>query len=79
MALRPNPWAWLAGRRVAILAHQRPNFRRLATLAAESLRAEHGGGEPMHFDKPNAAIGARPETLDEIARTADLVLTGSAD
>ena len=77
--LRLNPLPPLQGRKVAILDNMKPNFRLLATLAAERLQAECGVAEVLHFDKPNAAVGARPETLDAIARSADLVLTGSAD
>lgn len=74
-----NPVGELRGARIAVLDNAKPNFRRLATLAAERLAAEHGAAGVLHFDKPNPAVPARAETLDEIARSADLVLTGSAD
>jgi hypothetical protein len=77
--LRLNPVGELRGARIAILDNVKPNFRLLATLAAEQLMRECGAARILHFDKPNAAVGAHPETLDEIARSADLVLTGSAD
>lgn len=74
-----NPIGELRGLRIAILDNNKPNFRMLAMLAAEQVKAEFGATEILHFDKPNAAVGARTETLDEIARSASLVLTGSAD
>lgn len=74
-----SPVRALHGARIAVLDNAKPNFRMLATIAAERLAAEHGAAGVRHFDKPNPAVPARPETLDEIARSADLVLTGSAD
>lgn len=69
----------LAGRRLAILDNGKPNFRMLATLIAERIQSDDGAASIAHFAKENAAVGATPELLDEIARSADLVLTGSAD
>lgn len=69
----------LAGKRLAILDNVKPNFRRLATLCAEKLVDEFGAGSIAHFHKENAAVGATPALLDQIASSADLVLTGSAD
>ncbi len=69
----------LAGKRLAILDNVKPNFKLLATLSAEKLKAEFGLASIEHFQKENAAVGAVPELLDRIARSADLVLTGSAD
>lgn len=69
----------LAGKRLAILDNVKPNFQRLAMLSAEKLKDEFGAASITHFHKENAAVGAIPELLDEIARSADLVLTGSAD
>ena len=76
-ALRPlGP---LAGKRLAILDNQKPNFRRLATLAAEGLRDEFSLTQIGYYSKENATVPAPPETLDRIAQTVDFVLTGSAD
>jgi hypothetical protein len=78
-ALQLNPVAPLEGRRLAILDNGKPNFRRLATLVAEKLRHEHSLKDIQHFRKENPAVGASAELLDQVARSADLVLTGSAD
>jgi hypothetical protein len=77
--LQLNPVPQLAGCRLAILSNVKPNFERLATLVAEKLRADCGAKSIEHFSKENAAVGASAELLDRIARSADLVLTGSAD
>lgn len=78
-ALQCNPIAALAGRRLAILDNTKPNFQRLATLVAEKLRASDGISSITYFRKENPAVGASPALLDEIAQSADLVLTGSGD
>jgi hypothetical protein len=78
-ALHCNPVGPLEGCRVAILDNAKPNFKRLATLVAEKLCAEHPLKSITYFRKQNPAVGAKPELLDQIAQSADLVLTGSAD
>jgi len=78
-ALRNNPVVPLRGSRLAILDNTKPNFQRLATLVAEKLRDDCSLSSIAYFRKENAAVGASCELLDQIARSADLVLTGSAD
>jgi hypothetical protein len=78
-ALQCNPVGPLEGRRLAILDNAKPNFRRLATLVAEKLQADCSLASIAHFRKENPSVGASRELLDEIANSADLVLTGSAD
>ena len=78
-ALHCSPVGPLEGCRVAILDNAKPNFKRLATLVAEKLCAEHPLKSITYFRKQNPAVGAKPELLDQIAQSADLVLTGSAD
>jgi hypothetical protein len=78
-AVRLSPIGALDGRRVAVLDNAKPNFQRLATLVGERLCADLGMQGVAHFRKENPAVGAGTELLDEIARSADLVLTGSAD
>jgi hypothetical protein len=79
-ALQCNPvMIPLQGRRLGILDNSKPNFKRLATLVAERLRDDGSVMEIAYFRKENAAVGAGPELLDQIARAADLVFTGSAD
>jgi hypothetical protein len=77
--LRLNLLGELAGRRLAVLDNSKPNFQRLATLVGERLRAERALASVVCFRKENPAVGASTELLDQIAQSADLVLTGSAD
>lgn len=78
-ALRCNAIGSLEGRRLGILDNAKPNFVRLATLVAEKLRDDRSLRDILHFRKENPAVGAGAALLDEIARSSDLVLTGSAD
>jgi hypothetical protein len=80
-ALQCNPITMpLQGRRLGILDNSKPNFKRLATLVAERLRDAGGSTVDIaYFRKENPAVGAGAELLDQIARSADLVFTGSAD
>ncbi len=78
-ALQCNPVLPLAGRRLAILDNAKPNFHRLASLVAGKLRDDCSLANVAHFRKENPAVGAGAELLDQIAQSADLVLTGSAD
>ncbi len=79
-ALRCNPVMMPLHRRLlGILDNSKPNFKRLATLVAQRLRDDESVVDIAYFRKENPAVGAAPELLDQIASTADLVFTGSAD
>jgi hypothetical protein len=79
-ALLCNPVALpLQGRRIGILDNSKPNFKRLASLVAERFRAVGAVVDIAYFRKENPAVGAGDVLLEEIARSADLVFTGSAD
>jgi hypothetical protein len=77
--LQCNPVGPLEGRRLAILDNAKPGFQRLAMATAEKLRAHYSLASIAHHRKENPSVGASPELLDQIAKSADLVLTGSAD
>jgi len=79
VALQCNPVPPLEGRRLAILDNAKPNFKRLATLVAKRLSSDCSLEGIAYHRKENPAVGAGSQLLDEIARSADLVLTGSAD
>ena len=79
-ALRCNPVMMPLHRRLlGILDNSKPNFKRLTTLVAQRLRDDGSVVDIAYFRKENPAVGAAPELLDQIASTADLVFTGSAD
>jgi hypothetical protein len=69
----------LQGHRLGILDNSKPNFKRLATLLADRLRDDGAVVDIAYFRKENSAVGAGAELLDQIASSADLVITGSAD
>jgi hypothetical protein len=78
-ALQCNPVIALQGCRLGILDNSKPNFKRLATLVAERFRDNGSAVDIAYYRKENPAVGAGDELLDRIARSADLVFTGSAD
>ena len=74
--LGPRPGG-LAGRSVGILDNSKPNARVLLERLAELLSARAGTASVRIWTKPTSAQPA--ECLDEIARSVEVVLTGSAD
>ncbi|MBI3028008.1 MAG: hypothetical protein HYY64_00635 [Candidatus Rokubacteria bacterium] len=75
-SLAPRPGG-LAGRAVGILDNSKPNAGVLLAGVAELLAARAGAGPLRTWRKPASAQPA--ECLDEIARSVEVVLTGSAD
>ena len=74
--LAPRP-PGLAGRSVGILDNSKPNARVLLERLGELLSARAGTASARIWTKPTSAQPA--ECLDDIARSVDVVLTGSAD
>lgn len=74
-----NPIPSIGGRRVGVLDNGKPGARRLAELVLDRLARDHSLHSVAFFRKENPAVGAQAALLDEIARSADLVLTGTAD
>lgn len=69
--------ASLDGARIGILDNAKPNAGVLLGRVAELLAARHRGASIARWSKPGAS---RPATMiDEIAASADVVLTGTAD
>jgi len=74
--LAPRP-ASLRGRRIGVLDNSKPNADVLLGRLAEMLAERYGAAAGVKWKKPGAS---RPATMiDEIARSVDLVLTGSGD
>jgi hypothetical protein len=67
----------LAGLTIGVLDNSKPNAGALMHRVAELLAARTGAAGVRGWSKPSAARPA--EILDDIARGADVVLTGSAD
>ena len=75
-ALAPRPPS-VRGCRIGVLDNSKPNADALLGRLAELLVERHGAASIVRWRKPGAS---RPATMiDEIARSADLVLTGSGD
>jgi hypothetical protein len=67
----------LAGLTIGVLDNSKPNAGALLHRVAELLAARTDAAGVRGFSKPSAARPA--EILDDIAKGADVVLTGSAD
>lgn len=74
--LAPRPGA-LAGRSLGLLDNSKPNAQVLLEHLAGLLSARAGIGSIRVWSKPSSAQPA--ECLEEIARSVEVVLTGSAD
>jgi hypothetical protein len=77
-ALASRP-ATLAGGVIGILDNSKPNAHVLLSRVAEDIRARHGAADIRTWRKPTSSSGVTPAVLDEIAATATVVLTASAD
>ena len=67
----------LAGLTIGVLDNGKPNAGALMHRVAELLAARTGAARVRGWSKPSAARPA--EILDDIAKEAHVVLTGSAD
>ncbi len=69
----------LRGLTVGFIDNRKTNFDQLVTLLGEMLVGQHGVARVIHRTKAHAAVPASPALLAEMARSCDLVITGSAD
>lgn len=69
----------LRGKTVGFLDNTKANFDRLAAQMGDLLRERLGVKAVVHRRKANASTQAASETLDELAKTCDLVFAGAAD
>src|SRR5262249_24271571 len=75
----------LAGLRIAVLDHGKPNAALVMTRAAESLAACTGARVELVTKKgpqgrsANAAIPCAPDIFEKVLAQADVVITGTAD
>ncbi len=71
--------AALAGKRVAVLVNGKPNAGLLLSSVAENLANTTGMRLGAVLGKRSAAKPADAEVLDNLRRSAEVVLTGSGD
>jgi hypothetical protein len=69
----------LEGKTVGFIDNRKTNFDALIEGLSVTLRERFGVARVIHRQKAHAAVGATPEILAEMARTCDLVITGSGD
>jgi hypothetical protein len=68
----------LTGARIGVLENGKPGAELVMTTVADRLAERVGSPKPLVLHK-NAALAAPADVLDELRRSVDLVLTGSAD
>jgi hypothetical protein len=73
------PPAALAGKRVAVLVNGKPNAALLLSTVAADLASRTGVHLGPVVGKRSAAEPADAEVLDNLRRSAEVVLTGSGD
>jgi hypothetical protein len=73
------PPAALPGKRVAVLVNGKPNAGLLLSAVAEDLADRTGMQLGPVLGKRSAAEPADAEVLDNLRRSAEVVLTGSGD
>lgn len=69
----------LSGAVVGFIDNAKPNFHNLVDDLAELLTQNYGVRQVVTRRKPSASVPATPEVLEELARTCDVVITGSGD
>jgi hypothetical protein len=74
-----TPPAALTGTRVAVLVNGKPNAGLLLSTVAENLAQRTGMHLGPVLGKRSAAEPADAEVLDNLRRSAEVVLTGSGD
>jgi len=76
LAARPRS---LEGVTIALLDNSKPNAGVLLERVGALLAARGGARAVRAWGKPGSSIGASPAVLEEIAATARVALTASAD
>jgi hypothetical protein len=76
LALRP---ASLEGVTIALLDNSKPNAKVLLERLGALLTARGGARGVRAWSKPGSSLGATPAVLEEIASSARVALTASAD
>ena len=69
----------LEGTTIALLDNSKPNAGVLLERAGALLAARGGARAVKAWSKPGSSVGAAPAVLEEIAATARVALTASAD
>ena len=74
----PRPTA-LKGLRVALIQNTKFNSDQLLRRIGDILKAEYGVAEWRMYDKHNASVPAHAEIIEEIKKSADVMVAGVGD
>lgn len=69
----------LQGRVVGLLDNSKPNADLLLDRIGRLLRAKYGAGDVVKLRKAGAGVPLDQESLERLAATCDLVVTGTGD
>jgi hypothetical protein len=78
IAWAPRPTA-LAGKRVALIQNTKFNSDRLLARIGDVLKAEYGVAEWTMYHKHNASVPAHAEIIEEVKKSADVMVAGIGD
>ena len=78
IAWAPRPTA-LQGKRVALVQNTKFNSDQLLRRIGDSLKAEYGVAEWRMYDKHNASVPAHAEIIEEVKKSADVMIAGIGD
>jgi flavorubredoxin len=78
IAYVPRPTA-LQGKRVALIENTKYNSDRLLEKIGDILKAEYGVAEWRMYRKHNASVPAHAEIIEEVKKSADVMVAGIGD
>ncbi len=78
IAYSPRPTA-LEGKRVALIQNTKFNSDRLLEKIGNILKAEYGVAHWRMYNKHNASVPAHAEIIEEVKKSADVMVAGIGD
>jgi hypothetical protein len=78
IAWAPRPTA-LEGKRVALIQNTKFNSDRLLARIGDILKAEYGAASWTMYNKHNASVPAHAEIIEEVKKSADVMVAGIGD
>ena len=78
IAYAPRPTA-LEGKRVALIQNTKFNSDRLLEKIGNILKTEYGVADWRMYNKHNASVPAHAEIIEEVKKSADVMVAGIGD
>ena len=78
IAYAPRPTA-LDGKRVALIQNTKFNSDRLLEKIGNILKTEYGVADWRMYNKHNASVPAHAEIIEEVKKSADVMVAGIGD